>query len=978
MDQLGAVAGKQYQGDGLSVIATPDGASLRCAFQRLEGQVTREGLWLSSTTDNHSGERFRVMAMEVGRVTPCAPSDEFGFDFIKPLTRSRDGGTTLSPSDGERDGVRGLPRSGLVTVTDNVARFIRPGLTEEYTVSVDGVRQDFIIEQRPEGDGELRVELDVTGARAEPLVNGARLVLDGSGRKLAYNRLRVTDATGRELPARMEVHDKSEIRNQKSEIRLAVLVDDAAAIYPVRIDPTFSDADWISLGGVRGVTGQVGYIFAMTSDTNGNLYVGGDFTVAGTLEANHIVKWDGNSWSALGSGLEKKVFSLAILGSDLIAAGEFILAGKNVAKWNGSTWSALGTNIGRTHCLTVNGNNLYAGGYYASSDTTNNYIAKWDGNTWSIFAVGLNNDVRSLAFSGTNLYVGGYFTQAGVLTVNRVAKWDGDAWSSLGAGVNNQVEAIAVSGTNLYAGGRFTAAGGIAATNIAKWNGYAWSSLGNGVYDAGVFSSSVSSLLIVGEQLFVGGLFTKAGGTTASCIAKWDGNSWTNFGSGMNYIVNAMTFVGADLYAGGGFGTADGKGAAGIARWNGNAWSSLGSGIDSRVYALAVMGTNLFAGGGFTTAGNTTVNFIAKWDGSEWSNLGSGMNSLVNALAVLGTNLYAGGHFTNAGGIQAGRIAKWNGNTWSSLGSGISSSTFGYVNTLAILGTNVIAAGRFSTAGGVAANNIAGWNGNSWFSLGSGTGGGDPSVYSLAVSGADLYVGGIFDIAGGLIASRIAKWNGSVWSTLGSGMNGVVNALVTSGTDVYAGGTFNAAGGTTANCVAKWNGSAWSTLGVGITNFGLVRALALAGTNLYVGGNFTTAGGTPAKNIARWNGSTWSALGSGIDGVGVYALTILATDLYAGGAFYYAGDKISPFAAKANISGLPFPGKFTNLVSSPVTGFTCTFLDASVGQPYRIQTSPSLAAGSWTDFTNFTYTVPVVITVPVAGNTNRFFRAITP
>jgi hypothetical protein len=95
--------------------------------------------------------------------------------------------------------------AGIVNVADNVARFIRPGLTEEYSVSVDGVRQDFIIEQRPTGTGELRMELEVTGAKAEPLINGVRLVLDGSGRKLAYNRLRVVDATGRELPARMEV-----------------------------------------------------------------------------------------------------------------------------------------------------------------------------------------------------------------------------------------------------------------------------------------------------------------------------------------------------------------------------------------------------------------------------------------------------------------------------------------------------------------------------------------------------------------------------------------------------------------------------------------------------------------------------------------------------------------------------------------------------------------------------------------------------
>ena len=49
------------------------------------------------------------------------------------------------------------------------------------------------------------VESLATPARAEPAADGAQLVLENSGRKIAYNRLRVTDATGKELPARMEV-----------------------------------------------------------------------------------------------------------------------------------------------------------------------------------------------------------------------------------------------------------------------------------------------------------------------------------------------------------------------------------------------------------------------------------------------------------------------------------------------------------------------------------------------------------------------------------------------------------------------------------------------------------------------------------------------------------------------------------------------------------------------------------------------------
>src|SRR5262245_17478455 len=61
--QLGAKAGAGYKGDGLTVIPTAEGAQLSCVFQRLEGEATREGLWLTSTVTNSANERFRVAAM---------------------------------------------------------------------------------------------------------------------------------------------------------------------------------------------------------------------------------------------------------------------------------------------------------------------------------------------------------------------------------------------------------------------------------------------------------------------------------------------------------------------------------------------------------------------------------------------------------------------------------------------------------------------------------------------------------------------------------------------------------------------------------------------------------------------------------------------------------------------------------------------------------------------------------------------------
>ena len=68
-DEIGAAAGKQYSGNGLAATATKTGAWLNCVFQKLEGDATSEGLWLTSTVTNTVKYRFRVKAMAVGRET---------------------------------------------------------------------------------------------------------------------------------------------------------------------------------------------------------------------------------------------------------------------------------------------------------------------------------------------------------------------------------------------------------------------------------------------------------------------------------------------------------------------------------------------------------------------------------------------------------------------------------------------------------------------------------------------------------------------------------------------------------------------------------------------------------------------------------------------------------------------------------------------------------------------------------------------
>ncbi len=461
--EVGAKAGAQYQGDGLGVTAiSQDEAALRCVFQKLEGKAARDGLWITSTAEADQTERFRVMARAVGRM-----------DQPPAL----------------------LANDGKVVVDGSTASLSRPGFSEENSVSMDGVRQDFVVLERPEGVGALSVELVITGAAASAMSGGAELRLPVSGRKIAYTRLKVTDAQGQALSAHMEVTEFTKLR---------VIVEDSNAVYPVRIDPTFSDADWVSMGvSALGPT----YVYALAV-IGADVYIGGDFgtTGAGDVPCNNVVKWNGLNWTNLGAGSDNGVNgivrTLAVLGDDLYVGGEFTTAGgipaACIAKWDGTVWSALGSGLG------------------------------WNFNTPA---------VRAMAVMNGSLYVGGVFNTAGGITVNCIARWSGSAWFALGTGLaaagSAQVNALAVSGGNLYVGGSFlkvvaTAPTTIYARTVALWNGTTWSALGDGL-DSGI----VYALAVWGGDLYAGGNFSKSGNITIQRLARWNGSTWSALGLGL-------------------------------------------------------------------------------------------------------------------------------------------------------------------------------------------------------------------------------------------------------------------------------------------------------------------------------------------------------------------------------------------------------------------------------------------------------------
>ena len=414
----------------------------------------------------------------------------------------------------------------------------------------------------------------------------------------------------------------------------------------------WNGATWSSLG-----AGMNNNVRALAVAGNGEVYAGGSFTTAGGIAANRIAKWNGSVWSALGAGADNSVQALALVGNDVYAGGSFATAGStpvcNVAKFSSATWSSLGTGTnGAVQAIAITGTDVYVGGSFTViGGVAANRIAKYNGSTWSALGTGLNGSVRSLAIAGTTLYVGGSFTNAGGVSANQVARWNGSAWSAMGSGMlsGNGVNALLVVGTTVYAGGDFSSAGGVTGTaSIARWTGSAWSTMGTGLNNNG---ANVRALAAIGTDVYAAySLVSTYDGRTYYSVQRWNGTAWNNVGAaGMDGTVTSLAVMGADLYAGGYFSSVGGVVAYGLAKWNGTAWSGLYIAYSysyEGVGTLAVAGNNLYVGGQFTSSRKN----VARWNGTVWSALGTGLNDYVSALAVGSTGkVYASGGFTAVG-----------------------------------------------------------------------------------------------------------------------------------------------------------------------------------------------------------------------------------------------------------------------------------------------------------------------------------------
>lgn len=658
-----------------------------------------------------------------------------------------------------------------------------------------------------------------------------------------------------------------------------------------------ADGTYESIGGGTSMSGLTGTVLSIAVAADGSVFAGGDFVTAGGAIIKRVAKWNGESWSPVGFGVDGPVHALAIgPNGDLYAGGSFRFAAgipaNGVARWDGSEWHALGAGIdGTVNAIAVrqDGEVFVGGRFTTAGGSAANNIARWNGESWSPLGLGIDDPTYAAVFALTvdpsgSVIAGGEFSRAGGNEMWGLAKWDGGGWFPVGTqGFDHRVTSLAWGPDNSLYIGRTRRWGGDRGGDVYRMIGTTWQQVGPALGGStGVLALAVDA---TGAVIAAGGFVDIAvpRGTRLNYVARFSGDTWTPLGSGMgtrSVHSVAVSPVGNDVYFGGSFVNAGSTSAANAARWSGDTWHALGTGgINDTVNSLAVgMGSQLFAVGSFSTAGTVVANGIGSWNGSSWQSLGTSPGGATHLAVASSGDLYVGGNQP---------FAMWDGTSWTPplLRRRVDALAAGQ-------GGSVYVGYTAPTSSWSSASFIQRWNGTAF----SYTPELPPGIKSLVVMpDGTVYAG---NLSTTWMYGDLAHWNGSAWQIENARVNGSIRALAVApgGADLLVAGSFTSDGYLQLANIARWDGTRYYGLGSGLS--GPVYAVAVGPDGfVYAGGDFTEAGGAPANRIARWDGSAWEPLGDGVDGA-VYAIAFLDGDVILGGAFQTAGGVASPFITR--------------------------------------------------------------------------------
>jgi hypothetical protein len=400
----------------------------------------------------------------------------------------------------------------------NVVRYRRGGLVEWYRNGPLGLEQGFTVLQRlaARERGPLIVALQLGGTLKARLSRaGVAFVSRNGAVRLRYGGLSATEATGRRLPASLEL----------SRGRLLLRVWDRGARYPVRVDPFFQQGEPLSGSGERG-PGSFGSSVALSAD--GSTALIGGYSDGASAGAAWVFTRSGSTWKQQGEKLtgsgevgESDFGSSVALSSDGNTA---IIGGPRDNEGAGAAW--VFTRSGST--WTQQGEKLTGSGEVGKGDFGDCVALSSDGSTALIGGLSDANDLGAVWV----------FTHSGSMWTQQDGKLTGSG--EVGEGTFGSSVALSSDGSTALVGG-YSDNERAGAAWVFTRSGSAWTQqgqklTGRGEIGAGYFGIS-AALSSDGNTALIGGdsdnlVFTGGSGyaTGAAWVFTRSGSIWTQQG----------------------------------------------------------------------------------------------------------------------------------------------------------------------------------------------------------------------------------------------------------------------------------------------------------------------------------------------------------------------------------------------------------------------------------------------------------------
>ena len=219
---------------------------------------------------------------------------------------------------------------------------------------------------------------------------------------------------------------------------------------------------------------------------NGDLVAGGSFTSVAGVTANNVARFDGGTWSAMGSGIQEPIRTLFVRSDGTLLAGTFFSGPNNPTaflRFDGTDWVPFGLGVtgisGAAQDIDElpNGDLVAAGGFVFPPSSVAHTAARWNGIDWVPLGQGIQDPAIATSIAALpdgSVVAGGFFGSAGGVAAINTALFDGTSWRPIGAGLGragstDQVLSLSSSRSTgqVFAGGIFPAPGG-GAGNVAR------------------------------------------------------------------------------------------------------------------------------------------------------------------------------------------------------------------------------------------------------------------------------------------------------------------------------------------------------------------------------------------------------------------------------------------------------------------------------------------------------------------------------